>query len=147
MSNIHKSIAELVGNTPLVELSNYEEQHGLKAHIIGKLEYLNPTGSVKDRLALALIQDGERRGLIKKGDTLIDVTSGNTGIGLAGIGHALGYEFVPYLEPGTTVERTQIFEGYGLDLHTLYDIDEVKDFEKTGLVLDDLINGIKLRVS
>lgn len=143
MSNIHKSIAELVGNTPLVELSNYEEQHGLKAHIIGKLEYLNPTGSVKDRLALALIQDGERRGLIKKGDTLIDVTSGNTGIGLAGIGHALGYEFVPYLEPGTTVERTQIFEGYGLDLHTLYDIDEVKDFEKTGLVLDDLINGIK----
>lgn len=143
MSNIHKSIAELVGNTPLVELSNYEEQHGLKAHIIGKLEYLNPTGSVKDRLALALIQDGERRGLIKKGDTLIDVTSGNTGIGLAGIGHALGYEFVPYLEPGTTIERTQIFEGYGLDLHTLYDIDEVKDFEKTGLVLDDLINGIK----
>lgn len=143
MSKIHKSIAELVGNTPLVELSNYEEQHGLKAHIIGKLEYLNPTGSVKDRLALALIQDGERRGLIKKGDTLIDVTSGNTGIGLAGIGHALGYEFVPYLEPGTTVERTQIFEGYGLDLHTLYDIDEVKDFEKTGLVLDDLINGIK----
>lgn len=143
MSNIHKSIAELVGNTPLVELTNYEEKHNLKAHIIGKLEFLNPTGSVKDRLALALIQDGERRGLIKKGDTLVDVTSGNTGIGLAGIGHALGYEYVPYLEPGTTQERVQIFEGYGLDLKNFYDIEEVKDFEKTGLVLDDLIAGMK----
>lgn len=143
MSKIHKSIAELVGHTPLVELSNYEEKYGLKAHIIGKLEYLNPTGSVKDRLALALIQDGERRGLIKKGDTLIDVTSGNTGIGLAGIGHALGYEFEPYLEPGTTIERVRIFEGYGLNVKSFYDIEEVKDFEKTGLVLDDLIDGIK----
>lgn len=142
MSKIHKSIAELVGHTPLVELTNYQEKHGLKAHIIGKLEYLNPTGSVKDRLALALIRDGEKKGLIKKGDTLIDVTSGNTGIGLAGIGHALGYEFVPYLEPGTTVERVQIFEGYGLDVKDFYEIDEVKDFEKTGLVLDDLIRGI-----
>ncbi len=143
MSKIHKSIAELVGNTPLVELSNYEEKYGIEAHIIGKLEYLNPTGSVKDRLALALIEDGKRKGLIRKGDTLVDVTSGNTGIGLAGIGHAEGFEFVPYLEPGTTEERTKIFKGYGLDVHTLYDIDEVKDFEKTGLVLDDLIHGIQ----
>ena len=78
MSKIHKSIAELVGNTPLVELTNYESKYGLKAHIIGKLEFLNPTGSVKDRLALALIRDGEKKGAIKKGDTLIDVTSGNT---------------------------------------------------------------------
>ena len=137
MSKIHKSIAELVGNTPLVELTNYESKYGLKAHIIGKLEFLNPTGSVKDRLALALIRDGEKKGAIKKGDTLIDVTSGNTGIALAGIGHALGYEYVPYLEPGTTIERVQIFEGYGLDLQSFYDIKEVADFEKKGLVLDD----------
>jgi cysteine synthase A len=130
MSKIHKSIAELVGNTPLVELTNYESKYGLKAHIIGKLEFLNPTGSVKDRLALALIRDGEKKGAIKKGDTLIDVTSGNTGIALAGIGHALGYEYVPYLEPGTTIERVQIFEGYGLDLQSFYDIKEVADFEK-----------------
>lgn len=138
MSKIHKSIAELVGNTPLVELSNYEEKYGIEAHIIGKLEYLNPTGSVKDRLALALIEDGKKKGLIKKGDTLVDVTSGNTGIG-----HAEGFEFVPYLEPGTSEKRKKIFKGYGLDVHTLYDIDEVKDFEKTGLVLDDLIHGIQ----
>ena len=143
MSKIHKSIAELVGNTPLVELTNYESKYGLKAHIIGKLEFLNPTGSVKDRLALALIRDGEKKGAIKKGDTLIDVTSGNTGIALAGIGHALGYEYVPYLEPGTTIERVQIFEGYGLDLQSFYDIKEVADFEKKGLVLDDLIAGME----
>lgn len=142
MANIHKNIAELVGHTPLVELTNYEEKHSLKAHVIGKLEYLNPTGSVKDRLAVALIKDGLKKGAIKKGDTIIDVTSGNTGISLAGIGHALGFEFIPYLEPGTTIERKQIYEGYGLDVHTLYDIDEVKDFETTGLVLDDLVAGI-----
>ncbi len=143
MSKIRKNIAELVGNTPLVELSNYEEKHGLKAHIIGKLEYLNPTGSVKDRLALALIREGEEKGLIKKGDTLIDVTSGNTGIGLAGIGHALGYEFEPYLEPGTTIERVKIFEGYGLNIKSFYDIEEAKNFETEGLDVNELIKGIR----
>lgn len=143
MANIHRSITELVGNTPLVELTNYEKKHGLKAHVIGKLEYLNPTGSVKDRLAVALIEEGRKNGGIKEGTTLIDVTSGNTGISLAAIGHAEGLEFIPYLEPGTTIERTKIYEGYGLELHTLYDIDEVKDFEKTGLSLDDLVAGIK----
>jgi len=142
MANIHKSIAELVGNTPLVELTNYEEYHGLKAHIIGKLEYLNPSGSVKDRLAVALIEDGKKNGKIKEGSTLIDVTSGNTGIALAAIGHAEKLKFIPYLEPGTTQERVKIYEGYGLDIHSLGDIDEVADFEAKGLVLDDLIAGI-----
>lgn len=143
MSKIHKSIAELVGNTPLVELTNYEEKHNIKAHIIGKLEYLNPTGSIKDRLALALIEDGKKKGRIKKGDTLVDVTSGNTGISLGGIGHAEGFEYIPYLEPGTTEERVKILKGLGLDLKEFYDITEVKDFEKTGLILDDLIRGIQ----
>ena len=142
MSNIHQSIAELVGNTPLVELTNYQKQHGIKAHVIGKLEYLNPSGSVKDRLAVALINDGLDKGLISEGSTLIDVTSGNTGISLAAIGHAQGLNFIPYLEPGTTQERIDIFEGYGLDTHSLTDIEEVADFEEKGLVLDDLIRGI-----
>lgn len=142
MANIHKSIAELVGNTPLVELTNYQADHGLKAHIIGKLEYLNPSGSVKDRLAVALIEDGRKRGRIQDGTTLIDVTSGNTGISLAAIGHAQRLNFIPYLEPGTTEERTKIYQGYGLDIHSFHDIEEVADFEEKGLVLDDLIAGI-----
>src|SRR5699024_873184 len=99
MARIHSSIAELVGGTPLVELTNYQKKHGISAHIIGKLEYLNPSGSVKDRLAVALIEDAKARGLISEGSTLIDVTSGNTGISLAAIGHAQGLEFIPYLEP------------------------------------------------
>lgn len=142
MSKIHKSIAELVGNTPLVELTNYEEKHDLKGHVIGKLEYLNPTGSVKDRLAIALIEEGKQKGKVKEGTTLVDVTSGNTGIALAAIGHAEKLEFIPYLEPGTTKERIDIYKGYGLDVRTLYDIDEVADFEEKGLVLDDLVAGI-----
>ncbi len=142
MSKIHKSIAELVGNTPLVELTNYEEKHDLKAHVIGKLEYLNPTGSVKDRLAIALIEEGKQKGKVKEGTTLVDVTSGNTGIALAAIGHAEKLEFIPYLEHGTTKERIDIYKGYGLDVRTLYDIDEVADFEEKGLVLDDLVAGI-----
>lgn len=142
MSRIHQSIAELVGNTPLVELTNYQKKHGIAAHVIGKLEYLNPSGSVKDRLALALIEDAKAKGLISEGSTLIDVTSGNTGISLASIGHALGLEFIPYLEPGTTQERVDIFNGFGLDTHSFTDIEEIADFEEKGLVIDDLIRGI-----
>jgi len=142
MSKIHSSIVELVGNTPLVELTNYQQQHDIKAHIIGKLEYLNPSGSVKDRLAVALIEDARAKGKIAEGSTLIDVTSGNTGISLASIGHAQGLKFIPYLEPGTTQERIDIFTGFGLDTHSFTDIEEIADFEEKGLVLDDLIRGI-----
>ncbi|WP_026927472.1 PLP-dependent cysteine synthase family protein [Granulicoccus phenolivorans] len=143
MANIHKSIVELVGNTPLVELTNYQADHGLKAHIIGKLEYLNPTGSVKDRLAVALIEEALANGTIQEGSTLIDVTSGNTGISLAALGHAQRLKFIPYLEPGTTEERTKIYKGYGLEVRSFHDIAEVADFEEKGLVLDDLIAGIQ----
>lgn len=142
MSNIHQSIAELVGNTPLVELTNYQNKHGINAHIIGKLEYLNPSGSVKDRLAVALINEALEKGKISEGSTLVDVTSGNTGISLAAIGHAQGLRFVPYLEPGTTQERIDIFNGYGLDVHSLTEIEEVADFEEKGLVIEDLIRGV-----
>ncbi|KAB1640576.1 PLP-dependent cysteine synthase family protein [Gulosibacter chungangensis] len=142
MAKIHSSIVSLVGNTPLVELTNYQAQHGIKAHVIGKLEYLNPSGSVKDRLAVALIEDAKAKGLISEGSTLTDVTSGNTGISMAAIGHAQGLKFIPYLEPGTTKERVDIYKGYGLDVRSLTDIEEVANFEETGLVLDDVIRGI-----
>ncbi|MHA2789443.1 PLP-dependent cysteine synthase family protein [Corynebacterium sp. S7] len=143
MAKIHSSIIELVGNTPLVELTNYQKKHGLGAHIIGKLEYLNPTGSSKDRLAVALIEDARAKGAIEEGSTLIDVTSGNTGISLAGIGHAEGLKFIPYLEPGTSEERVKIFEGYGLDIRSFTDVEEIANFEQEGLNLDDLIAGME----
>ncbi|WP_018296523.1 PLP-dependent cysteine synthase family protein [Corynebacterium lubricantis] len=143
MAKIHSSIIELVGNTPLVELTNYQKKHGLGARIIGKLEYLNPTGSSKDRLAVALIEDARAKGAIEEGSTLIDVTSGNTGISLVGIGHAEGLKFIPYLEPGTSEERVKIFEGYGLDTRSFTDVEEIANFEQEGLNLDDLIAGME----
>ncbi|AWE41469.1 MULTISPECIES: PLP-dependent cysteine synthase family protein [unclassified Actinobaculum] len=142
MARIYRSIAELVGNTPLVELTNYQRAHGLQAHILGKLEFLNPSGSVKDRLALALIKDGFDRGELTEGGTIIDVTSGNTGISFAAIGAAERVAFIPYLEPGTTVERVQIYQGYGLEIHDFNEIEEVAGFEEKGLILQDLVDGI-----
>lgn len=143
MPGIHASIAEIVGNTPLVELTNCRRRQGIASHIIGKLECVNPSGSVKDRLAVALINEGFEKGLLTEGSTLINVTSGNTGIALAAIGHARGLNFIPHLEPGTTQERIAIFNGYGLDTHSFTDIEEIADFEEKGLALDDLIRGIR----
>ncbi len=140
--NIKKSIAELVGNTPLVELTNFEEKHNLKAKIIGKLEYFNPSGSVKDRAALAMIEDAEAKGLIKEGSTIVDSTSGNTGIALATIAHAKKMEFIPFLEPGVSIERRQIYHAFGLDVYEFEDIPGLDDLSN-GLVLEDLINGLE----
>ncbi|MDE5860769.1 MAG: pyridoxal-phosphate dependent enzyme, partial [Ruminococcus sp.] len=98
MSKIYKSIAELVGRTPLLELTNYEKKHNLQAKILVKLEYYNPNQSVKDRIALAMVEDAERSGKLKKGDTIIELTSGNTGIGLAAIAAAKGYKFRVYIQ-------------------------------------------------
>lgn len=97
MSNIHKSITELIGKTPLLELENYERKHGLEAKIIAKLEYFNPNQSVKDRIALAMIDDAEKKGLLKLGYTIVETTSGNTGIGMAAIAAARGYSFRVYV--------------------------------------------------
>ena len=105
-NKIYSSIAELVGNTPLVELGNYEKQHDLHARVLAKLEYFNPSGSVKDRAALSMILDAEKKGKIKPGDTIIDFTSGNTGIALAAYANALGYKFAVVLQPGVSAERT-----------------------------------------
>ena len=112
-NKIYKSIAQLVGNTPLVELGNYDKEHRLDARILAKLEYFNPSGSVKDRAALSMILDAEKNGKIKPGDTIIDFTSGNTGIALAAYANALGYKFAVVLQPGVSEERTQILKAYG----------------------------------
>lgn len=140
--NIKKSVAELVGNTPLVELSNFEKKHNLKAKIIGKLEFLNPSGSIKDRAALAMIEDAQERGLLKEGSTIIDATSGNTGISLATMAATKGMKFEPYLEPGVTIERKQIFHAFGLKQHEFTEIPGLGNVEEDGLVLEDLMAGL-----
>lgn len=124
MGKIYKSITELVGHTPLVELTNYEKKHELKATLLGKLEYFNPTGSVKDRAALNMIETAEKEGKLKPGQTILDNTSGNTGIALAAFAHAKGYKFETFLEPGVSVEREQIFKAYGVEQHWFEDISE-----------------------
>lgn len=116
MANIHQSITELVGHTPLVELKNYEEKLGLKAHLLGKLEYFNPSGSVKDRAALNMILEAEKSGKLKPGGKILDFTSGNTGIATAAFAKARGYEYAVVIQPGVSVERTLILKAYGVTL-------------------------------
>jgi len=116
MSKIYTSITELVGHTPLLELSNYEKNHGLEAKIIAKVEYFNPAGSVKDRIAKAIIEDYEAKGLLKPGATIIEPTSGNTGIGLAAIAAAKGYRLIIALPETMSVERRNLIKAYGAEL-------------------------------
>ncbi len=113
MSHVYKSITELVGRTPLLELSGYEKKHNLKANIIGKLEYFNPNQSVKDRIALAMIEEAEKSGKLKPGDTVVETTSGNTGIGLAAIAAAKGYPFRVYIQDQVSKERFQVIQAFG----------------------------------
>ena len=98
MGKIYRSITELVGKTPLLELANYEKKHDLPAKLLVKLEYFNPNQSIKDRTALNMIEEAEKKGLIKPGDTLVETTSGNTGIGLAAIAATKGYKFRVYIQ-------------------------------------------------
>ena len=116
MSRIYKNILELVGHTPLVELSNYEKNNKLEAEIVAKVEYFNPAGSVKDRIAKAIIEDAEAKGLLKPGYTIIEPTSGNTGIGLAAIGRAKGYKVIIVLPETMSIERRNIIKAYGAEL-------------------------------
>ena len=116
MANIQKSIVELVGKTPLVELSNFEKNNNLEANIIAKVEYFNPAGSVKDRIAKAIIEDYEKKGVLKKGATIIEPTSGNTGIGLAAIAAAKGYRLIIALPETMSVERRNLIKAYGAEL-------------------------------
>ena len=116
MAKIYNSAAELVGKTPLVEFKNIEKELGLKAKILAKLEYFNPAGSVKDRIAKAMIEDAENTGKLKKGSVIIEPTSGNTGIGLASIAAAKGYRIIIVMPETMSVERRQIMKAYGAEL-------------------------------
>lgn len=116
MSKIYKTITGLVGKTPLVELVNYNEQNKLSATIVAKIEGFNPAGSVKDRIAKAIIEDYEAKGILKKGATIIEPTSGNTGIGLAAIAAAKGYRLIITLPETMSVERRNLIKAYGAEL-------------------------------
>ena len=113
---IYKSAIELVGNTPLVEISNFSAKHEVNAKILAKLEYFNPAGSVKDRIAKAIIEDAEKKGILKKGSVIIEPTSGNTGIGLASVAAAKGYRIIITMPETMSVERRNILKAYGAEL-------------------------------
>ena len=116
MSNIYKGTLGLIGNTPLVEVTNIERELELKANVLVKLEYFNPAGSVKDRIAKAMIEDAEQKGLLKEGSVIIEPTSGNTGIGLASIAAAKGYRIIITMPETMSVERRNILKAYGAKL-------------------------------
>ena len=116
MSHIYTSADQLIGRTPLLELTHLEKKHGLKARILAKLEYLNPAGSVKDRIARAMIDDAEAKGLLHEGSVIIEPTSGNTGIGLASVAAARGYRVIIVMPETMSVERRQLMKAYGAEL-------------------------------
>ena len=116
MSRVYTSVDQLIGGTPLLELSNLEKKFGLKARILAKLEYLNPAGSVKDRVGLSMINDAEARGILKPGAVIIEPTSGNTGIGLAAVAAARGYRLIITMPDTMSVERRTLLKAYGAEL-------------------------------
>ena len=116
MSNIYTSADQLIGRTPLLELTHIEKAHDLKAKLVAKLEYFNPAGSVKDRIAKAMIDDAEAKGLLKAGSVIIEPTSGNTGIGLASVAAARGYRIIIVMPETMSVERRQLMKAYGAEL-------------------------------
>lgn len=116
MAKIVKSLTELIGNTPLLSLTNYNKKHAPNAEIIAKLEYFNPAGSVKDRIGKALIEDAEQKGLLKPGSVIIEPTSGNTGIGLASVAAAKGYRVILTMPETMSIERRNLLKAYGAEL-------------------------------
>ena len=116
MSDIKESVVELIGGTPMLRLHRYESETGAQAELYAKLEYLNPAGSVKDRVGLAMIADAEKRGVLKAGGTIIEPTSGNTGIGLAAVAAARGYKVIITLPETMSVERRSLLKAYGAEL-------------------------------
>ena len=113
---IYKQITELVGNTPLMELTNYEKENNLDAAILAKIEFFNPAGSVKDRIAKAMIESAEEKGILKEGSTIIEPTSGNTGIGLASIAAAKGYKAILTMPETMSIERRKLLKAYGAEI-------------------------------
>lgn len=125
---IHDSLAELVGHTPLVRLHGYEEKLGLKAHILAKVEYFNPIGSIKDRIVLRIIEEAEKAGKIKPGKTtLVEYTSGNTGIAVSAIGAIKGYKVRIYLQDGVSHERLLVMKAFGADVTKISEVPELQD--------------------
>ena len=116
MSNIYNSLTDLIGKTPLLELSNYEKKHDLKAKLIAKLEYFNPAGSVKDRIAKSMIDDAEAKGLLQPDSVIIEPTSGNTGIGLASVAAARGYRVILTMPETMSMERRNLLKAYGAEV-------------------------------
>ena len=116
MAKIYKGALELIGHTPLMEIVNIEKELGLKARVLVKLEYLNPTGSVKDRAAKSMIEDAEQKGILKEGAVIIEPTSGNTGIGLASIAAVKGYRMILTMPDTMSVERRNILKAYGAEI-------------------------------
>ena len=116
MSNIKTNAAELIGNTPLLELVHIEKKYDLKARLLGKLEYFNATGSIKDRIAKAMIEDAEERGVLKEGSVIIEPTSGNTGIGLASVGTSKGYRVIIVMPDTFSIERRKLIRAYGAEI-------------------------------
>ena len=113
---IYQRITDLIGGTPLLELGNYERKNGLEARLLAKLEYFNPAGSIKDRIARAMLDDAEEKGLLKPGAVIIEPTSGNTGIGLAAVGASRGYRVILTMPETMSVERRNLLKAYGAEL-------------------------------
>ena len=113
---VYEKLTDLIGNTPLLELKNYENEKKLSAKILVKLEYFNPAGSVKDRIAFAMIDDAEKKGLLKPGSVIIEPTSGNTGIGLASVAASKGYKIILTMPETMSVERRNLLKAYGAEL-------------------------------
>ena len=113
---VYKAISDLIGNTPLVELTHIEEKEGLDSRVVAKVEFFNPAGSVKDRVAKAMIEDAEEKGILKEGSVIIEPTSGNTGIGLAAVAAAKGYKAILTLPDTMSVERRNLLKAYGAEL-------------------------------
>ena len=126
MAKVYKSITELVGRTPLLEVVNYEKLHGLRAKILVKLEYFNPNQSVKDRIALSIIEEAEKSGALKPGYTVVEVTSGNTGVGVASIAAAKGYKSRLYIQDNVSRERFQVARAFGAEVHKIYEQPAIK---------------------
>lgn len=138
---VYTSIGQLVGKTPLLELKNYEKRHDLQAKILVKLEYFNPNQSVKDRIALSMVEDAEKKGLLKPGYTIVETTSGNTGIGLAAIAASKGYKFRVYIQDQVSEERFQVIKAFGGETIKLSEEPAVaKTLEETG---GDFVAAIK----
>lgn len=140
MKKIAERLTDLVGNTPLLELNNYNKNKGLKARVIAKLEYFNPAGSVKDRVALAMIEDAEAKGLLKPGATIIEPTSGNTGVGLAFVAAAKGYKLILTMPDTMSLERRNLLKALGAELVLTSGADGMKAANPGSLILQQFDN-------